>query len=100
MITSSPSPTPNHRSINSKPEVAEFKHKVALHPLYAVSFFSNNFVFGPVVIHPDFNVSITSSIILRSIRGGEKGIIILFVQKGVSYEISGMSVTVQMHVKI
>ena len=75
-ITSSPSCTPNHRSTTSSPTVFEFTANVALFPQYAVNLRSNSFVFGPVVIQPDFKVSTTSSMTFWSILGGENGIII------------------------
>ena len=76
-ITSSPSCTPNHRNTTSSPTVFEFTANVALFPQYAVNLRSNSFVFGPVVIQPDFKVSTTSSMTLWSILGGENGIIII-----------------------
>jgi len=39
--------------------------------------FSKAFVFGPVVIHPDFNTSTTASISVCVISGGEKGIFLI-----------------------
>jgi hypothetical protein len=63
----------------SRPAVAEFKHKVALLPQYAVNFFSKSLVRGPVVIQPDFKAAVTSAIILSSIRGGENGIMMFYL---------------------
>lgn len=39
-------------------------------------FFSNCLVRGPVVIHPDLRAAVTSAMILSSILGGEKGIML------------------------
>ena len=61
--------------MSSNPAEAELRHKVDLCPAYLVNSFSKSLVFGPVVIHPDLSVSITSSIISWSMRGGENGII-------------------------
>ena len=63
IITSSPSLTPNQINMISNPVVAEFRQIVLLFPQYSARSFSNFFVLGPVVIHPDFRVSTTSSII-------------------------------------
>ena len=50
-------------------------------PILIRSLFSNFFVLGPVVIHPDLRVSTTSSIIFWSILGGEKGIICYIMER-------------------
>ena len=42
-------------------------------------FFSNNFVFGPVVIHPLFRVSTTSAISSSVISGGENNTFNFFI---------------------
>src|SRR5437764_1080353 len=52
-MTSSPSFTPNQRSMSSSPEVAELRHSVALQPQYSVISFSNRFALGPIASHPD-----------------------------------------------
>ena len=61
--------------MSSRPAVAELRHITASTLQYSEIFFSNNFVFGPVVIQPERRVSTTASIISWSIWGGEKGII-------------------------
>ena len=43
--------------------------------MYSANWRSNSFVFGPVVIQPDFKVSITSLISSSVISGGENGIL-------------------------
>ena len=77
-ITSSPSPIPSTLNTNSKAAVAEFKHTVLGVVVNSDNLLSNSFVFGPVVIHPDFKVSITSLISSSIISGGENGILYFF----------------------
>src|SRR6218665_989145 len=62
IITSSPGPTPHHRNNNSIPAVQDETATVHLLPQYSVSCFSNSFVRGPVVIQPEVNAAVTSSI--------------------------------------
>jgi len=78
VITSSPGPTPNTLNVISIAAVDEFKHTVFSVLHNSVIFCSNNFVFGPVVIHPDFIASITSSISASPTSGGENLMFILF----------------------
>ena len=75
-ITSSPSPIPNIFKFSSRAAVAELRQTVFSVPIYPVINFSNFFVFGPVVIQPDFKVSTTSSISSYKISGGENSIFI------------------------
>ena len=74
VITSSPSPTPSTRRINSAAAVAEFRQATLLVPMYSANSFSNRFVFGPVVIQPLFSASTTSAISSSVISGGENAI--------------------------
>ena len=73
-ITSSPGPIPKIRRVISIPAVDEARHAAlpVLHLLATT--FSSSLVFGPVVIHPDFNESTTSFISSSVISGGENGI--------------------------
>lgn len=75
-ITSSPGPIPRNLSVISIDAVAELRHAVFSVPIYSDISLSNFFVFGPVVIHPDFKVSTTESISACEISGGENGIFI------------------------
>ena len=76
-MTSSPSPIPNTRKANSNAAVAEFKQTVLSVPKYAANCLSNSFVFGPVVSQPDLSTSVTNSISLLLISGGENGIFLI-----------------------
>ena len=53
-------PIPRTRSAISTAAVAEFRHTDLDVPQYSAIFFSNSFVFGPVVIQPDFIAAMTS----------------------------------------
>ncbi len=74
VITSSPGPMPRICNDNSIAAVAEFKQTALFVPTYLAICFSNSFVFGPVVIHPDLSASITSVISSSVMSGGENGI--------------------------
>ena len=74
VITSSPKPTPSSRNAHSSAAVAEPSAATRGAPMKAARSRSNCFVFGPVVIHPLFSVSTTSSISAWVISGGEKAI--------------------------
>ena len=78
-MTSSPSPIPRNRKMDSSHAVAEFRHTALLVPQNSAIFFSNSFVFGPVVIQPLFNASTTPCTSFSEISGGENGIFFLFV---------------------
>ena len=73
-MTSSFSPIPSKRNPVSAAAVCEFKQTTSDAPNHFVIFFSNSFVFGPVVIHPDFNTSTIYFISKSVISGGENGI--------------------------
>lgn len=73
-ITSSPGPIPKTRSAISAQAVWEFKQTALSVPQKSAIFCSSAFVFGPVVIHPDFSASTTCSISSSVISGGENGI--------------------------
>lgn len=64
--------------------VAEFKQIVLEVLQYSEILFSNSFVSGPVVIHPDFKVFITLSISSLVISGGEKGIFLFNLDHSIS----------------
>ena len=67
---------PNTLSVISNAAVAEFRQTAfSVWHNSAISF-SNCFVFGPVVIHPDFKASTTSLISSSPTSGGENGIFI------------------------
>ena len=78
-ITSSPSLIPRTRNVNSNAAVAELRQTVFGVLVNSDNLLSNSFVFGPVVIQPDFKVSITSLISPSLISGGENGILYFFV---------------------
>ena len=84
MITSSPSLIPHHANKTCIPVVQEFTATVVLWPQYAEISFSNCFVLGPVVIHPDFKAATTASVVTSSILGGENGIIIRLFDYSIS----------------
>ena len=73
-ITSSPLPIPRTLSVISKAAVQEFNATVLELPTKLVISFSNCFVLGPVVIHPDLSTSTTLSMSVWLIAGGENGI--------------------------
>src|SRR5690625_2169480 len=79
-MTSSPGPIPKIRRVNSIAAVAEFKQAALFVPIYSAILFSNFFVLGPVVIHPDFNALMTSSTSSSVTSGGEKGIFLTLVK--------------------
>jgi hypothetical protein len=57
--------------------VAEFTHREFSTPAIMDNSFSSDFTLDPVVIHPEFKVSSTSSRTSLSMKGGEKEIFIL-----------------------
>ena len=79
-ITSSPLPMPNNLKVISKAVVAALKQTVLSVSQYSLIFLSNSFVFGPVVIQPDFKASTTSSISSSVMSGGENGIFIFYLR--------------------
>src|SRR5699024_2759913 len=79
VMTSSPGPTPSRRKVISMQAVAEFIVTDLSVLQNSAIFFSNCFVLGPVVIHPERNASVTLSISFSVISGGENGIFILTI---------------------
>ena len=73
MITSSPGPTPNQRSMSIAPELHEFTHSTGVPVSFAISASSWR-TLGPVVSHPVLvSASLTSSMTSSSMSGSENG---------------------------
>src|SRR5215217_2739497 len=74
-MTSSPGPMPSASSARCRPAVAELTANACRpgSPRNAAKSDSKRFVFGPVVSHPERNVSTTSAISSSPISGFAKG---------------------------
>ena len=75
-MTSSPSFTPNQRSIIIAAEVQEFTQSTSLAPENCLISSSKALTLGPVVIQPERKESTTSLITSSLTYGGENGIFI------------------------